>query len=50
MRAPQSKHQLRLAAQQLEAARAKWLQEEEMQQAQAEAVRKMTQTHIGRMT
>ena len=47
---PQIKHHLRLASQQLEAARAKWLQEEDMQQAQAEAVREMTQKQIGRMT
>ena len=46
----QTKHCLKLASQQLEAARAKWLQDEEMQQAQAEAVRKMTQKQIGRMT
>ena len=50
MRTPQIQHQLRLASQQIEAARAKWLQDEEMQQAQAEAVRKMTQKQIGRMT
>ena len=47
MRKPQIKHQLRLASQQLEAARAKWLQDEEMQIAQTEAVRKMIQKQMG---
>ena len=50
MRKQQLKHHLKLASQQLEAARDKWLQEEHMQQAQAEAVRNMTQKQIGRMT
>ena len=41
LRKQQIKHCLKLASQQLEAARAKWLQEEQKELAQAEAVRKM---------
>ena len=44
------KHHLRLASQQLEAAREKWLKEEQVSLAQAEAVRQMTDAKIGKLT
>ena len=43
-------HHLKLASQQLEAARETWLKEEQVCLAQAEAVRKMTEAKIGKLT
>ena len=47
LRKQQIKHCLRLASEQLEAARAKWLQEEQRQLAAAEAVRMMARKRWG---
>ena len=49
-RKPQINHQLRLASQQLEAARAKWLEDEEKQKVQTEAVSKLIEIQMGRIT
>ena len=47
LRKPQLRHCLKLGSEQLEAARVKWLQEQEKAEAQAEAVRKMVQKKRG---
>ena len=47
LRKQQIKHCLKLASRQLEAARAKWLQEEQKELAQAEAARMMVQKKMG---
>ena len=47
LRKQQLRHCLKLATDQLEAARAKWLLEEKIQMAKAEAVRKMVQEKMG---
>ena len=49
LRKSQLRHQIKLATDQLQAARTKWLTEEQKQQAQAEAVRKHMQKKMGRI-